>query len=361
MSYGQTGAGKTYTMLGGEGVDRGLLPRTTQMMFERARDLERYNYSVSFSICFGEIYNDKMTDLLTGKEIKLINESCLSRLNIMIAPVNSLKMLEQKIEVARNKRSTAKTQANECSSRSHAIYNIQLEITNKSKKKLTPKRGTITIVDLAGSEKLDHSKTEGKTEAERIGINKSLTGLRSVISALNLKQKHIPYKDSKLTQVLENYLGKDSKTLVIINVAPCDSYWSQTKSSLEFGKDLKACKNQAVIRQQNLGGSVIINSASKSNGSLVRSNSAVKLVNPIIDQSVKKTLQTSRKMDEERNTNLHTLTPVFTRLSDIPESERGSTKNLTHTERKIPTMEANKENIPSNQLSGYFTIAESGS
>ena len=81
FSYGQTGAGKTYTMLGGEGEEKGLLPRTIQMLFNRAKELEQFNYQISFQICFSEIYNDKMHDLLTGKDIPTnINETCLSRL-----------------------------------------------------------------------------------------------------------------------------------------------------------------------------------------------------------------------------------------------------------------------------------------
>lgn len=101
--------------------------------------------------------------------------------------------------------------------------------------------GTITIVDLAGSERLSQSKTEGDRLNETKAINKSLTSLRDVISALYKKEQHIPYRNSKLTTILQNYLGKESKTLVIINVSPCVSHTTQTLGSLKFGNQLKQC------------------------------------------------------------------------------------------------------------------------
>lgn len=193
------------------------------------------------------------------------------------------RQMEEKIKKARLKRSTARTDANETSSRSHAIFHIQICSTHSDKKKARVSTGSITFVDLAGSERVNQSNTEGERLAETKAINLSLTALRDVISALCKKEKHIPYRNSKLTFILQNYLGKDSKTLVIINISPCLSHILQTIGSLNFGCQLK---------------SVSIPKGTKAPLSHLsifdRSNSGAK------GGSLMKGISTNRKMDEER-------------------------------------------------------------
>ena len=118
---------------------------------------------------------------------------------------------------------------------------MQVQSIHQDRKKAKGAVGSITIVDLAGSERLNQSHTEGERLVETKAINRSLTALKDVISALSKKEKHVPYRNSKLTFVLQNYLGKDSKTLVIINVSPCASHYNQTLGSLRFGYMLKNC------------------------------------------------------------------------------------------------------------------------
>ena len=248
--------------------------------------------------------------------------------------------MHEKIEVARRKRSTAKTNANEVSSRSHAIFHIQLQIINKSKKKTNIKKGTITIVDLAGSERHDQSNTEGERLYETKHINKSLSSLQSVIKNLSLKKNHIPYRDSKLTNILQDYLGKDSKTLVIVNVSPCSYHSSQTLQSLKFADTMRSCKTNVVIRKQNIGGCQLTENSAQKGGQFARQNSAAKSTNLITENSLKKIYQ--KKMEEESQK-----TPGFRRINEEDYNASiqatSSQRSVNHPNR-LPTIEANKEN-----------------
>ena len=206
--------------------------------------------------------------------------------------------MEDKIAVARQKRSTARTDANEFSSRSHAIFHIQIQSIHLDKKKSKGVVGTITIVDLAGSERLNQSNTEGDRLVETKAINRSLTALKDVISALVKKDKHVPYRNSKLTYVLQNYLGKDSKTLVMINISPCASHYNQTIGALRFGYMLKNCSNSIpnFQRPERLRHLNFYNedSAQKSMSglkALSRGNSSLKIANTANDQLFRRALE----------------------------------------------------------------------
>lgn len=242
FGYGQTGAGKTHTMIGGEGAKNiGLLPRAVNAIFERVAKMEPYGWKVAVKVCFCEIYNDKMIDLLSSNN-NTIND-------MVLYPIKDLQNIQDKINIARKRRFTAKTDANEVSSRSHAIFHIQIDCTQSvssgylvnEKKKTKTHSGTLTFVDLAGSERLNQSNTVGDRLTETKAINTSLNALKQVISALVRKDKHIPYRNSKLTYVLQNFLGKDSKTLVIVNVSPLALHYPLTLGSLRFGDELKNC------------------------------------------------------------------------------------------------------------------------
>lgn len=205
--------------------------------------------------------------------------------------------MEEKIAAARQKRSTARTDANEFSSRSHAIFHIQIQSIHLDKKKSKGIVGTITIVDLAGSERLNQSNTEGDRLVETKAINRSLTALKDVISALVKKDKHVPYRNSKLTFVLQNYLGKDAKTLVMINISPCASHYNQTLSSLRFGYMLKNCSNTipSFQRPERLRHLTFYteDSAQKSMSglkALSRGNSSLKIANLANDHALRKVL-----------------------------------------------------------------------
>lgn len=206
------------------------------------------------------------------------------------------KSMELKIDQARQKRSTARTDANEVSSRSHAIFHIKIVSTNTEKKKPKAVTGTITIVDLAGSERLNQSNTEGDRLIETKAINKSLTALRDVISALQKKENHVPYRNSKLTSILQNYLSKDSKTLVIINVSPCASHTLQTLNSLQFGDQLKNCSLASQKPRNPLPAQTLTLFAKDNSNSLSsynRMNSGLKPANPSSYLMIRRDLEMS--------------------------------------------------------------------
>jgi Kinesin motor domain len=224
--------------------------------------------------------------------------------------------MREKIDIARLKRSTARTDANEVSSRSHAIFHITVVTTIVSEKR-KPKTltGTITIVDLAGSERLSQSKTEGDRLNETKAINKSLTSLRDVISALYKKEQHVPYRNSKLTTILQDCLGKDSKTLVIINVSPCVSHIAQTLGSLKFGNQLKQCSIGVpaakirpalqpmisnIARQESNSKSSFF-SSSKPHQAYNRFNSGLKPANPMSFVYIKKDLKSTAQKQATAN------------------------------------------------------------
>lgn len=225
--------------------------------------------------------------------------------------------MEEKIEYARLKRSTAKTDANEVSSRSHAIFHIKIVSTQIEKKKPKTITGTITIVDLAGSERLTHSNTEGDRLNETKAINRSLNSLRDVISALYKKEQHIPYRNSKLTTILQNYLGKDSKTLVIINVSPCASHMTQTLGSLKFGDQLKQCTTGISFKPKPQVQVPAINRNENSQMKLQHSNvknitnrmnSGIKFANPLTQLAIR------------RNLEEHSNSQVFTHREGVSEN-----------------------------------------
>lgn len=146
------------------------------------------------------------------------------------------------VKIARSRRSTAKTSANDQSSRSHAIFQLTLKSQHINGKNMFQHTGTLNIVDLAGCERINESKVTGDKLTETISINQSLTALGNVITSLYNKDKYVPYRNSKLTEYLQKFFGKDSKTLMLINISPCKKSFLQTKNTLEFANKVKSCE-----------------------------------------------------------------------------------------------------------------------
>ena len=151
---------------------------------------------------------------------------------------------------AKKSRMTNKTDMNNHSSRSHAFFQFCICSSTTEQDKVIDKMGTITFVDLAGSEKTDKQAFDQKNKRlENISINKSLTALRDVLVALSKKDPHIPYRNSKLTSLMQSYLGQDAKSLIIINLCANSKYFYQTKNSLDFGQAIpKICNGNGLKR-----------------------------------------------------------------------------------------------------------------
>ncbi|ETW07320.1 hypothetical protein H310_01864 [Aphanomyces invadans] len=254
FAYGQTGSGKTHTMQGDmtEGsADRGVIPRIVDYLFEKLTDAQT---SFDMTCSYLEIYNEKIYDLLDviSDEPKYIREDATLGLfvqDLVEMPVATPRAALHVLEDGGKNRTVGSTTMNRESSRSHSVFTIKLtqrldeagvEITRKS---------TLHLVDLAGSEKQCHTGAVGTRLKEASQINKSLSVLGNVITALvdvsNGIKRHVPYRDSKLTFLLRDALGGNSKTTLIATVSSEEKFSSETLSTLQFMQRAKHIKTVA--------------------------------------------------------------------------------------------------------------------
>ena len=289
--YGQTGSGKTHTMMGpdgGKGMEdqamRGIVPRMAMNVFcaveEADEDLE-FLVKVSFL----EIYMERIRDLLDPTKDNLkVREDKTKGIWVEGATEVYCSCDDDVMNVLRLgqvHRSVASTKMNAESSRSHSIFIVN--ITQKNIKTGSTKSGKLFLVDLAGSEKVEKTGATGQTLEEAKMINKSLTALGQVINALtDEKAKHIPYRDSKLTRLLQNSLGGNSRTTLCINASPSDYNYGETMSTLRFGQRAKSIKNKAKVNQER--------SAAELMGMLAQSEKEINLLKAYIDMLVKELL-----------------------------------------------------------------------
>lgn len=255
FAYGQTGAGKSYTMMGADIDDeeqRGIIPRIVEQMFASIlRSPGNIEYTVRVS--YMEIYMEKIRDLLAPQNDNLPIHEEKSRgvyvkglLEIYVSSVQEVYEVMRRGGAAR---ATAATNMNQESSRSHSIFVIT--ITQKNVETGSAKSGQLFLVDLAGSEKVGKTGASGQTLEEAKKINKSLSALGMVINSLtDGKSTHIPYRDSKLTRILQESLGGNSRTTLIINCSPSSYNDQETLSTLRFGVRAKAIKNKAKINAE---------------------------------------------------------------------------------------------------------------
>lgn len=235
--YGQTGSGKTHTMSSSDGM----IPRATHMIYDTITKLKEKSWEYTMEGSFVEVYNEELNDLLTpndraaARKLEIRHDEVrkqTSITNCKTVRLDSPSSVEMMLEEAQNNRSVAATKANERSSRSHSIFILKLIGENAA----TGERceGTLNLVDLAGSERLKHSQAEGDRMKETQNINKSLSCLGDVIEALGRGSGHIPYRNSKLTHLLQYSLGGNSKTLMFVMVSPLETHLKETLTSLRF-------------------------------------------------------------------------------------------------------------------------------
>uniref|UniRef100_H2ZQF0 Kinesin-like protein n=1 Tax=Ciona savignyi TaxID=51511 RepID=H2ZQF0_CIOSA len=259
FAYGQTSSGKTHTMEGVLHDDhlRGIIPRIIDDIFNHIYTMDE-NLEFHIKISYFEIYLDKIKDLLDGNcslFFSCINK--LSKTNLSVHEdknrvpyvkgcterfVASPEEVMETIDEGKSNRHVAVTNMNEHSSRSHSIFLINVKQENTiSETKLT---GKLYLVDLAGSEKVGKTGAEGTVLHEAMNINKSLSSLGNVISALADGTKtHIPYRDSKMTRILQDSLGGNCRTTIFICCSPASYNEAETKSTLLFGVRAKTIKN----------------------------------------------------------------------------------------------------------------------
>ena len=261
IAYGQTGTGKTYTMEGFTLIPfdekRGLVPRVVEDIFSYINSYEKNNIKFSIRSSYLQIYNEYISDLLFPEKKNLnIREDknkgiFVEGLSEWIVdnPNDIYKLLGKGTE----NRAISSTSMNEISSRSHAIFIIILEQNILEEEKEIKKISKLNLVDLAGSERTRITGAKGKQLEESKKINKSLSALGNVINALTeLKGNinHVPYRDSKLTRLLEDSLGGNCITTLITMISPCQDYINETLSSLSFAKRAKKIKNKPIINEK---------------------------------------------------------------------------------------------------------------
>ncbi|XP_058742809.1 kinesin-like protein KIN-14F isoform X2 [Vicia villosa] len=243
FAYGQTGSGKTYTMSGPDlmteetwGVNYRALRDLFHISKERA---EAIKYEVSVQMI--EIYNEQVRDLLvsdgSNRRLDIRNNSQLNGLNVpdaCLVPVSCTQDVLDLMKIGQKNRAVGATALNERSSRSHSVLTIHVRGRDLVSNSVL--KGCLHLVDLAGSERVEKSEAVGERLKEAQHINKSLSALGDVISALAQKSQHIPYRNSKLTQVLQDSLGGHAKTLMFVHINPEVNAFGETISTLKFAE-----------------------------------------------------------------------------------------------------------------------------
>lgn len=245
FAYGQTGSGKSWTMEGGSTPEtEGMIPRAIEMMFRETDALKDRGWEYKMHGQFLEIYNETINDLLGSgdfdskkHEIKHGPNGKTTVTEVVNIPLDSPNQVSRLLATANRRRAVAATLMNERSSRSHSVFTLKVTGHNP----LTGEScdGALNLVDLAGSERLNSSGA-GDNKArlqETISINSSLSALKDVIEKLGHGDvKHVPYRNSKLTYLLQTSLSGQSKTLMLCNLSPLAAHASESLCSLRFAK-----------------------------------------------------------------------------------------------------------------------------
>lgn len=253
FAYGQTGTGKTHTMEGdiSKPGEEGIIPRSVEALFAGVEEADEH-VEFTFKVSYVEIYMEKIRDLLDPNRLKnnlTVREDKTNGIYIAGVTEEYVTSFDELLHCMTNgatNRATAATGMNEGSSRSHSVFTIT--INQKDLSNATAKSGKLVLVDLAGSEMVRKTGASGQQLEEAKTINKSLSALGQVINALtDEKQTHIPYRDSKLTRVLQDSLGGNSKTVLIVAISPSSYNANETLSTIRFGLRAKAIENKVTV------------------------------------------------------------------------------------------------------------------
>nr|XP_021203752.2 kinesin-like protein unc-104 isoform X7 [Bombyx mori] len=266
FAYGQTGAGKSYTMMGrGEDGQEGIIPQICKDLFRRIRQTTSDDLKYSVEVSYMEIYCERVRDLLNPKNkgnLRVREHPALGPYveDLSKLAVTSYQDIYDLIDEGNKARTVAATNMNETSSRSHAVFTIfftqqRHDVTTNL---MSEKVSKISLVDLAGSERADSTGAKGTRLKEGANINKSLTTLGKVISALaeiaskskkSKKADFIPYRDSVLTWLLRENLGGNSKTAMIAAISPADINFDETLSTLRYADRAKQIVCKAIVNE----------------------------------------------------------------------------------------------------------------
>ena len=255
FAYGQTGAGKTHTMEGSSENEelKGIIPNAIQHIFDHV-SLNTSNEKYLIRASYFEIYNEEIRDLLSYNsnirlELRESNDLGVYVKDLKSFVVKSITEVEKLLSDGKKNRSVGSTMMNQTSSRSHSVFSIVIECCS-SHQDGHIRVGKLNLVDLAGSERQTKTGAAGIRLKEATKINLSLSALGNVISALvDGKPKHVPYRDSKLTRILQDSLGGNTKTVMCANAGPADYNYDETLSTLRYASRAKSIKNKPRINE----------------------------------------------------------------------------------------------------------------
>uniref|UniRef100_A0A7S1B9U5 Kinesin-like protein n=1 Tax=Corethron hystrix TaxID=216773 RepID=A0A7S1B9U5_9STRA len=256
FAYGQTGAGKTHTMEGfpSDPDLRGIIPNAFQHIFDHVTlGSTNENYLVRAS--YFEIYNEEIRDLIsnspkTSLELRESSDSGVYVKGLASFVVKSISEIDKLMQKGHKNRTVASTQMNQGSSRSHSVFTIVIECCTTDDHGEHIRMGKLNLVDLAGSERQSKTGATGERLKEATKINLSLSALGNVISALvDGKTNHVPYRDSKLTRILQDSLGGNTKTVMCANAGPADWNYDETLSTLRYANRAKNIKNKPKVNE----------------------------------------------------------------------------------------------------------------
>lgn len=371
FAYGQTGTGKTYTMEGYRSDENlsweadphcGMIPRAISQLFDKLRDQEnKFTVRVSFL----ELYNEDAYDLLSPIEdsTKLRIYDDVSRKGsvivggLMEVVVNTKEHIFEILERGSAKRQTAATQLNACSSRSHTIFSITVNIREGSMQgEELLKVGKLNLVDLAGSENIGRSGAQDIRAREAGSINQALLTLGRVITALVEKRPHIPYRESKLTRLLQDSLGGRTKTSLIATISPAPADYEDTMNVLEYASRAKNITNNPEVNQRTLRngqGSSEIDKLRKEIESLQERHTAEM---GEIEYKVRNEVAVEFKREMERmkqsyketceghlNDIIRNRDEIFTQLEDAKAEIDQKTQTIQTMEERITNLEAERQ------------------
>eukprot|EP00188_Purpureofilum_apyrenoidigerum_P003882 Plantae.Rhodophyta-Purpureofilum_apyrenoidigerum.ctg4189.p1 GENE.Plantae.Rhodophyta-Purpureofilum_apyrenoidigerum.ctg4189~~Plantae.Rhodophyta-Purpureofilum_apyrenoidigerum.ctg4189.p1 ORF type:complete len:853 (+),score=162.21 Plantae.Rhodophyta-Purpureofilum_apyrenoidigerum.ctg4189:239-2560(+) len=298
FAYGQTGSGKTYTMNGTE-CARGINFRAIDDLF-RLSDEDADKYSSVFSLSMLEIYNENLRDLFAANGPKLEIKRGTDQVfvsNLKWIEVQSVQEVWRAMHIGSQNRSSGATSMNAHSSRSHLVVSINVSRTCLATGEELHAR--LNLVDLAGSERLSRTNATGERLREAQHINKSLSALGDVFTSILAKNSHVPFRNSKLTYLLQDALGGDAKTLMLVNISPTESDAAETLSSLNFASRVSRAELGMARRNADTGdarrASARVAELEKENAVLVRENRQL-----LADmERVSEQLAVHKKKDEE--------------------------------------------------------------
>jgi len=253
FAYGQTGSGKTYTMMGpdiNEESQKGVIPNAIDHIFECIA-ADTTGAEIQLGVSYMEVYREVIRDLLDPSKVILqVRDSPLKGIyveDLTYEYVTCKEDIVELLEIGQKARVTKSTSMNDTSSRSHSVFvlTVHQKLPNG-----TTKAGKLNFIDLAGSEKIAKTGASGDTLEEAKKINQSLSALGMVIKSLADGKPHIPYRDSKLTRLLQDSLGGNTKTTLLVNLSPADDNIDESVSTLNFAKRAKTIKNIVKVNEQ---------------------------------------------------------------------------------------------------------------